>query len=161
MPQLRNSRRGSARAAQYSHWLVSSPPRREWCSGDPSVIESPTAATTNVSSAPRIRLLGDLRRFALVLSHDVIPTTALEDVLHIRLLVAGEHGEVRRVAPELLVLVAAHADPFDARWVATLADEVQRLTLEPEMVGEVVDPLVDLTKDSFVEADTFVPVHDR
>src|SRR5919204_3528970 len=62
MPQLRNSSRGSRRAAQYSHWLVSSPPLRESYPGDPSVIESPRAATTSLSSrsAPRTQLDGEV-----------------------------------------------------------------------------------------------------
>src|SRR5437867_9043844 len=95
MPQLRNSSRESARAAQYSHWLLSFPPRRESYSGDPSVIESPSAATT-IRSAAWIGLLCNLRRLAFSLANDVVAIALLDDVLDLGNLVSRVDGEVGR-----------------------------------------------------------------
>src|SRR6184192_1913849 len=114
MPQLRNSSRASARAAQYSHWLVSSPPRSESYSGDPSVIESPTAATT-IRSVPRIGLLCNLRSLAVALADDVVAVALLEDVLHLGNRVSGIDGEMRRFRAHLFVLGPAQRDLLRAR----------------------------------------------
>src|SRR5438105_2629330 len=147
---------GSMRAAQYSHWLLSSPPRRESCPGGPSMIESPSATTTVGPSASGIGLLGDLRGGALALPDEVVGAPAVDHLVDVRLLVAGIDGEVGRVGPQLLVLLPGHRDALDAGRVAALADEVQQLVLETEVVGEVADPLVHLAEDRLVQPNAFL-----
>src|SRR5437764_10572725 len=124
MPQSRNSSRSSASAAQYSHWLLSSPPRRESYSGEPSVIESPRAATT-IRSAPWIGLLCNLRGLAFALADDVVAVALLDDVLHLGNLVSRVDGKMRRLRAHLFVLRSAQRDLLHACRVAALADEGQ------------------------------------
>ena len=62
-------------------------------------------------------------------------------------------GELVRLRANLLVLGRRHGDSLDAGSVAAFADEVERLRLEVERLGETLNPLVDLPKDGFVQSD--------
>src|ERR671935_292549 len=156
MPQFRKDRRGSARAAQYSHWLVSSSPRRASYSGDPSVIESPSAATTS-ESVPRMRFPGDARRLAFALSDHVIAVAPLDDALDVRDLVTRIDREQRGILPQRLVVSDRHGDLLRARRVATLTDELERTAAKPERLREVLDALVHLPEHRLVPADLVRP----
>src|SRR5919198_3107179 len=102
MPQLRISSRGSARAAQTSQ------PR--W-PGDPSVIESPSAATTTRPSVlSGIALLRDQLRQTLVLLDDVVARATLDHLFEVGRLVTGKYGELLRVRADLLIFGTRHAD---------------------------------------------------
>src|SRR3954451_10122270 len=103
MPQLRISSCWLSRAA---HW---SQPVRP---GEPSVIESPSAATTvRALVGAAIGLLRDLP--ALVLPDDVVAVAAREDCLDVGNVMAGSDRKLVRVGTQLLVLGVRHVDPVD------------------------------------------------
>src|SRR6266540_474507 len=145
------SSRGSARAAQTSQ------PGKP---GEPSVIESPRAATTIRSLILAwIRLLRDQPCHAF-LADEVVLSAPLDDLFHLRRLVPRVHGELVRVRAKLLVLAVGHADALQARGVAALADQVERLRTELEGLGQRLDALVHLAEDGLVQADAlFTPAH--
>src|SRR5512133_2826824 len=105
------------------------------------------------SVAARIGLLCDLRRNPFVLPHDVVALQPGHDALDVRILMTGVDGELMRLRTNLLVFGRRHADALDAGGVAAFADEVERLRLEVERLGETLDPLVDRPKDGFVQPD--------
>src|SRR3954447_17571759 len=151
MPQLRMSRDGSARPA---HW---SQPVRP---GDPSVIESPSAATTRrrlVGSG--IGALRDQPREPLVLADDLVAVELLHDGLHVRRHMARMDGEVVGVRAQALELGMGHVNAVDTGCVATLADEIQRLGPEVESLGERLDALVDLPEHGLIQADALRSLH--
>src|SRR6185437_937288 len=155
IPQFRNSSRVSACAAQCSHWLVSSPPLRESYPGEPSEIESPSATTT-IGSAAWIRLLRDLLGHAVILLDDVVALALADDGLDSGNLVTGMHREPTRIGTELLVFSVAHRDALDTRGVTAFADEIERLRLHVERLGDTFDALVDLSEHRLVEPDLFL-----
>src|SRR6185312_4606513 len=123
--------------------------------GDPSVIESPSAATiTKRLVRARVRALRDQLWNPLVLAHDVVAVVAFHDALDVRYLVAGVHCELVRLRAQMLELGVSHLDALDARGIAALADQVERRRPEVEVLGECLDPLVDLAENGLVEADS-------
>jgi hypothetical protein len=119
------------------------------------VIESPTAATTiRASSGFGIRLLRDLLRDPLVLVDDVVTLSSRDDLFDLRKLVAWVDREEVWVAAKLFVFGSGHADALNAVGVAALADEVERLVVQLESLGEILDPFVHLSKDGLVQPDT-------
>src|SRR3954451_18661304 len=143
MPQLRISSCWLSRAA---HW---SQPIR---AGEPSVIESPSAATTvRALVGAAIGLLRDLS--AVVLPDEVVAVAAREDCLDVGNVVAGSDRKVMRVRAKLLVLGVRHVNPVDARGIAALADQIERLRAQIEALRERLDSLVHLAEDSLVEGD--------
>src|ERR671936_332007 len=117
MPQFRISKRGSARAAH-----TSQPSRL----GEPSVIESPSAATT-ITSPARVGSARDLLRLTFELAHDVVAGALLDNFLDVRRLVPRGNREGVRVRSQLLVVLAGEADALGATRITALADEVEGL----------------------------------
>src|SRR3954465_14311126 len=102
MPQLRISSCSFARAAHCSQ------PARP---GEPSVIESPSAATTvRALARAAIGPLRDLLRLAFVLGDDVVAAAACDDGFDIGNVMAGSDREVMRVRPKLLVVGMRHVN---------------------------------------------------
>src|SRR5437773_540604 len=83
-------------------------------SGQPLVVESPSAATT-MRSASGIGLARDLGRLPFALPDDVVALSLVDDRVDIGDLVAGKHREVRRVTAKGLVFRARHRDLLGAR----------------------------------------------
>src|SRR5689334_9306725 len=128
MPQFRNSRCGSARAA---HW---SQPVRP---GEPSVIESPRAATTvRALVGAGIGPLRDLLGLASVLADDFVALVARDDGLDVGNVMAGSDRKVMGIRAKLLVLGMSHLDAIDARRIPAFADQVERLRAEVERLRE-------------------------
>jgi hypothetical protein len=116
------------------------------------VIESPSVATT-IGSAARIRGLRDQLGHALVLRDDVISLAPLHNFLDIRGDVAGMHGELVGVRPELFVFDVVHRDGLRAIAVSALTDEIELPRLQLEGLRDRVDTLVDFAENGFIEPD--------
>src|SRR2546423_10733935 len=102
MPQFRNSSRGSAWAAQWSQPVEP---------GEPSVIESPSAATRiRGLSRSGIGALRDLLRYPLLLLDDVVALTTIDDPFQARAFVTGIDREPMRLGAKLFVLLMRQRD---------------------------------------------------
>src|SRR5436190_5238840 len=149
MPQLRISSVSSARAAHLSQ--PANP-------GEPSVIESPSAATrVRGLVSPAIGALRNLLRDAPVLLDDVVAAPLRDDAFDIRNLMARMRRELMGVGAELLELGVGHLDALDAGRVTALTDQVERLRTEVEALGQRLDALVDLPEHGLVETDALFP----
>src|SRR5512133_3282368 len=104
------------------------------------------------SAAAWIGLLCDLRRNSPVLPHDVVALQPGDDAFDVRILVTGIDGKLMCLRADLFVFGRRHADALNAGGVPAFADEVERLGLEVERLGETLDPLVDLPKDGLVQS---------
>jgi hypothetical protein len=110
-----------------------------------------------VSATSRIGPLGDLLGSALAFANDVVGLAALDDVLDVRQLVTRMDGEGLGIRADVLVLGSTHRERFDTLRIAALADEVERLGLDVERIGNFFDALVDLPEGGLVQSDSFLP----
>jgi hypothetical protein len=93
----------------------------------------------------------------LAFANDVVGLAALDDVLDVRELVTRMDGEGLGIRADVLVLGSTHRERFDTLRIAALADEVERLGLDVERIGNFFDALVDLPEDGLVQSDSFFP----
>ncbi|TML96851.1 MAG: hypothetical protein E6G03_04170 [Actinobacteria bacterium] len=65
-------------------------------------------------------------------------------------------GELVRLGAELFVFRSGHADAPNTAGIAALTDQIEELLLQLERLGEILDPLVHLSKDGLVQPDAFL-----
>jgi len=91
-----------------------------------------------------------------VLFNDEETLGRLDDLLELGALVAWMDDEASRVAADLLVDAQRDGDPFAARVVGALTDELRDLLARARRM-ELLDPFVHLAKQRLVTARPFLP----
>src|SRR4029453_18588335 len=84
-------------------------------------------------------------------SDDVVALPPRHDLFHVRDLVSGNDGELRGFGPELFVRLRRQRDLLDTLAVAALTHENEPVGKGRERLVEILNPLVRLAEDRFVD----------